>query len=79
MQRKVDVLGGLTAVSAVQGYIGLILRYLARQIVEMATRIDRQFLATSDALTKTHITDKRHDLQGQRSWSKGHVMRLKGS
>ena len=28
--------------------------------------------------TKTHITDKRRNLQGYRSWSQGHVMRLRG-
>ena len=53
VQSKVDVLGGPTvmaAVSAVQAEHRL---NLARQIGKMATRIDRQFLATSYLLITT--------------------------
>jgi len=53
VQSKVDILGGptaTTAVSAVQTEHPL---NLIRQIGKMATRIDRQFLATIDPLTLT--------------------------
>jgi len=53
VQSKVDVLGGLpatTAEAAVQAKHRL---NLARQIGKMATRIDRQFLATNYPLSRT--------------------------